>query len=329
MGENEEEAEANKEDKKTSTLHKKSDSKKGKDKKKEKKDTQIRRTLTVIENKGLISPPVHTTDMVQLSRGRLQALEDADEARRQREAALNDLEGYIYKVKGRINEEEDMLAKVSTEAQRQAVLDLGTELEDWLYEAEAKEADVSVFKSKHKELRKLAEPIFDRHVESTKRPEAVETARKTIATVRSKMAEWPEKRPWVNETEIAKVEGLLSVAEKWLDEKEVEQSTIEPSEEAVFRSEDVPKQLSVVAREFEKLLKKPKPAPPKVDKANSTTSADTNGTASANTTANATASANATAGTGNSTEPEVVNVNVEGDAAADKMASSDATDGEL
>merc|ERR1711916_426474 len=255
-----------------------------------------------IENKGLISPPVHTEDMVELSRGKLQALEDADEARRQREAALNDLEGYIYKVKGRINEDEDDLAKVSTDKQRQAVLDLGTELEDWLYEAEAKTADVSVFKGKHKELRRLAEPIFDRHVESTKRPEAVETARKTIATVRSKMAEWPEKRPWINETEIAKVEGLLGVAEKWLDEKEVEQNGIEPSAEAVFRSEDVPKQLSVVAREFEKLLKKPKPVPPKVDKTNSTASAD------------------ATAESGNSTEPEVVKINVEGDTAATSEA---------
>merc|ERR1711871_1263418 len=301
-----------KEEKAKSTLHKKSTDKK----KKEKKDTQIRRTLTVLENRGVISPPVYSDDMVDYSRGKLQALADADEARRQREAALNDLEGYIYKVKGRINEDEDDLAKVSTDKQRQAVLDLGSELEDWLYEAEAKTADVTVFKGKHKDLRRLAEPIFDRHVESSKRPEAVASARKTIASVRNKMAEWPEKRPWVNETEIAKVEGLLSVAEKWLDDKEVEQEAMEGSEDPVFRSEDVPKQLSVVAREFERLLKKPKPAPPKVEKSNSTANA------------NATVvDANATVvDGGNSTEPETVKVDVKGDAATDAEAGDAATD---
>ena len=141
---------------------------------------------------------------------------------------------------------------------------------------------MATFKAKHRELRKLAEPIFDRFAESSARPEAVKTARKTIATVREKLADWPTSRPWVNETEIAKVSDLLGKAEAWLDDKEQEQSAVDASEEPVFRSEDVPKQLTVVAREFERLLKKPKPAPPKVDKGNST--ANANATASSNTT---------------------------------------------
>ena len=99
--------------------------------------------------------------------------------------------------------------------------------------------------------------------------------------MREKLADWPTSRPWVNETEI-KVSDLLGKAEAWLDDKEQEQGAVDASEEPVFRSEDVPKQLTVVAREFERLLKKPKPAPPKVDKGNSTTNA--NATASSNTT---------------------------------------------
>ena len=269
--------------------------------------------LLVTESGAAPQPPVHSNDMIIASRAKLQALDDADEARKQREAALNDLEGYIYSVKGKIQEQEDELGAVSTTEQREAVLSVGTELEDWLYEAEAKSADVAMFKSKHRELRKLAEPIFDRFAESTARPEAVKTARKTIVTVREKLADWPVSRPWVNETEIAKVSDLLLKAEGWLDDKEAAQAKVSASEEPVFRSEDVPKQLSLVAREFEKLLKKPKPAPPKVEKSNST--------ASFNSTANSTAESNSTSTDG---EPVKVEVKVDEEAASGADSAKEA-----
>ena len=51
------------------------------------------------------------------------------QARQAREAALNDLEGYIYKVKNRLGDEEEELKKVSTEEQRQDVLTLSTTTE--------------------------------------------------------------------------------------------------------------------------------------------------------------------------------------------------------
>merc|ERR1712146_239096 len=213
------------------------------------------------------------------------------------EAALNDLEGYIYSVKGKIQEQEEVMNK-------------GTELEDWLYEAEAKTADVATFKAKHRELRKLAEPIFDRFIESTARPEAVATARKTIITVREKLAEWPTSRPWVNETEIAKVLEMLKKAEDWIDEKEAAQGTVAASEEPVFRSEDVPKQLSMVAREFERLLKKPKPAPPKVEKTNSAMASNsTNGDSTINSNST-TGSAGDNSTTTQETADEKVKVNI-------------------
>ena len=42
--------------------------------------------------------------------------------------------------------------QVSTEEQRQLILDLGSSTEDWLYD-EGRSADVSEFKTKHNDIR--------------------------------------------------------------------------------------------------------------------------------------------------------------------------------
>lgn len=45
----------------------------------------------------------------------------SDDERKAKEAALNELEAYIYKVKNRIIDDEDKLKLVSTDEQRQEV----------------------------------------------------------------------------------------------------------------------------------------------------------------------------------------------------------------
>ena len=122
----------------------------------------MRRTLSVSEDHHAVSPPAWTPMMIAEARGRLRALQAADQARQAREAALNDLEGYIYKVinclrivfficcsvalshclpyyriaftyvhqvKNRLSDEEEELKKVSTEEQRQDVLTLSSTTE--------------------------------------------------------------------------------------------------------------------------------------------------------------------------------------------------------
>lgn len=77
-------------------------SKKEADKKKSKKaaatDSTLRKTLLVTENLQAVSPASWVPWMVAESKARLAALTAADEARRANEAALNELETYIYKV---------------------------------------------------------------------------------------------------------------------------------------------------------------------------------------------------------------------------------------
>lgn len=75
-----------------------------------------------------------------------------DDERKAKEAALNELEGYIYKVKNRILDDEDKLKAVSTDEQRQEVLDLASATEDWLYD-EGRNQKVEVYRTKQADLR--------------------------------------------------------------------------------------------------------------------------------------------------------------------------------
>lgn len=75
----------------------KSDKKSKKDKK-AKKDNTLRRSLAVSENRLATQPPLWNDAFVAESKAKLHALNLADDARKAKEAALNELEGYIYKV---------------------------------------------------------------------------------------------------------------------------------------------------------------------------------------------------------------------------------------
>lgn len=272
-----------------SSKDKKSKDKKDKQQKKEKevkKDSTLRRVLTISENHKLVSPATWSASSIAEARTRLRALDLIDETRKAREAALNDLEGYIYSVKNKISDNEDGLKKVSTDEQRNEVLELASAAEDWLYD-EGRTADLAAYKAKHSELRLKAEAIFSRYSELSDRPAAVSKARKQLGEVRKKVDAWGEALPHVTEGEKEKLLEAVGKVESWLLEKEGLQAQRSAFEDAVFESADVPLQLKTVSLQFEKLMKKPKPPVEKEkvspvnskDSKNNSTSSASNSTA--------------------------------------------------
>jgi len=224
----------------------------------------LRRVLVVEENHRAVTPATWTPALISAAKARMRALSAADELRKAKEQALNDLEGYIYKVRNRVLDEAKELKTVSTEQQRQAVLDICQESETWL-EDEGQGQEVSVYKSKLSAIRRLAEPIFLRLSEVTARPTAVAKARRALSDVRNKVAEWAVKLPHVTDEEKKVVLEAADRAEKWLDDKEAAQKALASSDEPAFLSDDVPAQLKFLSGQFERLLRKPKPPPEKVN----------------------------------------------------------------
>lgn len=266
--------EAEGEEKKDDKKKAKKDSKKDKKSKKAKTDNVLRRNLGIVDNSPFILHPTYSSEQIIESRLKLKALKDTDDQRKAKEAALNDLEGYIYKVKNRIMDDEDKLKKVSTDEQRQEVLDLSNTTEEWLYEDQSA-MTVTDYKKKQKEISVKAEAIFLRFSELTARPKTVEKALATLANVTSKIETWNVSMPHITAAEIEKLQEVISKAQTWITENSEKQENSNPIEDPIFLSSDVAGQLKPVSLEFEKLMRKPKPVPPKVkSSANKTSSSN-------------------------------------------------------
>lgn len=280
----------------TSTDTKKN-SKDSKSKADKKKNNTLRKQLLIHVNRNMISPVVWSPTQIVEARLRLRALQDADDLRKAKEAALNELEAFIYKVKNRISDDEDKLKAVSTEEQRQEVVDLANAAEEWLYD-EGRDQSVEVYKNKQGSIASKANAIFKRHSEVAARQEAVTKAKGQLQEVRKIVDGWSEKSPHITEEEKQKLLEAVEKAEKWIQDKLDEQAKVSAFEEPVFDSTDVPLQLKNLSIMFDKLARKPKPAPPIVDK-NSTSSNSTD----------------------SSTGPETVKVEVNSDEASNSTSS--------
>ena len=283
---------------------------KAKKEKNQKKETVLRKTLNVVVNADLTSPPAWTPAMIAEARLRLRELTAADDLRKAKEAALNTLESFIYSSKGRIQDDEEELSAVSTEEQRQKVIDLGNEIEEWLYD-EGRNADLADYADKRKSLDDAFDPIIFRFDEVGKRAKVAERARKLMDKVESKMGDWAETMPHITEEETEKMAAALATFKEWLTGMEEEQAGTSAFEAPAYAASEVSVKMKPVSTLLDKLMKKPKPEPPKPEK--NETEASSN-----NTTADAT--------DGDDEEPIKVHVNVDvdsEDATTDEATSED------
>lgn len=230
---------------------------------KAKKDNVIRKSLKIAETYDIIRPGVWSDAHIAAARSRLAAMDAADAARKAREAALNDLEAYIYKVKNSLTDDEDNWKTVSTEEQRQEVVDLANAAEEWIYD-DGRNADVNEYKSKQGEVRKKAEAIFHRFSELTDRPKAVEKAQSAIRAVKAKIESWKAPESHITSKEIDSLVAAVAKVEEWLESKQELQLGLAPHEKPAFDSDDVVTTMEPLSNLFKKLLAKPVPAPKKV-----------------------------------------------------------------
>lgn len=280
-----------------------------KKKAKKEKDRTLKRTLLVDYDVAATTPPQWPESQVQEARRRLTALDVIDRQRKEREAALNALEGYMYLVKNKISDNAEELSAVSTTEERQAVVDLCDQTEEWLY-GEGREQPVTAYTGKEKDVKTLAEPIFRRHAELTERPSAVAKTKKQLEGIRKRAAGWSETMPQITANETEKMLELVDKVDSWLAEREAEQAVKTSFEEPAFYSTDIAPQMKPVANLLDRLLKKPKPAPPLKVSTNSSTvnvTSDENSTETEST--NSTEGADSPAGedstaTGEKAEPD-------------------------
>ncbi|KAB5585575.1 Hsp70 protein-domain-containing protein [Coniochaeta sp. 2T2.1] len=118
-----------------------------------------------LEKKGV--PSLAKSDVTAL-KDRIKAFEASDRSRRQREEILNQLEGFTYKVRDFLDNDEFVAA--ATAQEKAALEKKGLETSEWLYE-EGHDASHEELRTRLKALKDVVSPIQKRVEEAAKRPE--------------------------------------------------------------------------------------------------------------------------------------------------------------
>lgn len=127
-----------------------------------------------LEKAGL--PTLSKSDITAL-KDRLKAFEASDRSRRQREEALNQLEGFTYKVRDLLDNEK--FAEAATSAEKEALEKKGLETSEWLYE-EGADASREELRSRLKALQEIVNPIQKRIEEASQRPQLINSLKEQL-----------------------------------------------------------------------------------------------------------------------------------------------------
>jgi hypoxia up-regulated 1 len=134
------------------------------------------------EVKGL--PQLPTSEIARM-KSRIAAFDDSDRSRRLREEALNQLEGFIYKVRDLLDSEEFVAA--STAEERATLETKYTAASDWIYSGGA-DASREELKAKLKEMKDIVGPIQTRKDEATTRPEQLKLLQEALNQTQTMIA---------------------------------------------------------------------------------------------------------------------------------------------
>jgi hypoxia up-regulated 1 len=288
---------------------------------KEKKKVHKRALTVKAYHVGRVQP--HTPELITASKAKLLELAQSDKERMMLEESKNRVESYIYRIKNKLTDDEEAIAKVSTEKQRAECQKLAEDAEEWLYD-DGYNADLATMEDKYAELSVPFEKIQLRVDEETARPEAVEKLKSKLTEVEALMTKWETTMPQVTKEEIAKVTVKVKEATTWLEKREKEQSKKKPHQEPAFTSADIPPQFEPVESLVVRLSRKPKPKPEK-KKANAT---QTNATDANATETNAT-DANATEASASETNATDANATKEDESGETAESTSEASKEEV
>ncbi|RDX66828.1 Heat shock 70 kDa protein 17, partial [Mucuna pruriens] len=203
-------------------------------------------------------------DFLAEAKRKLQALDKKDADRKRTAELKNNLEGYIYTTKEKI-ETLDEFEKVSTSEERQSFIEKLDQVQDWLY-TDGEDANATEFQERLSQLKSVGDPIFFRLKELTARPAAVEHAHKYINELKQIVQEWKEKKSWLPQERVDEVIKISEKLKNWLDEKEAEQKKTSGFSKPAYTSEEVYLKVLDLQNKVASINRIPKPKP-KVEKA--------------------------------------------------------------
>lgn len=211
---------------------------------------------------------------------KLEALNIKDAERKRTAELKNNLEGYIYATREKLESEE--YEKISSSQERQSFIEKLDEVQEWLY-TDGEDASATKFEERLGSLKSNGDPIFFRFNELTARPAACELAQKYLGELQQIVHGW-EAKSWLPKERIDKVLKDAENFKKWLAEKEAEQKKTLPFSTPAFTSEEVYEKVFDLQDKVASINRIPKPKPkvekPVKNETESSSEADANTTSS-------------------------------------------------
>lgn len=256
--------------------------------KKEKKKTKIEKSTQTIVHRQSLTIKYDDKEGImgmQMSGKELEAakkvlkdLEAADIERVERADALNALEGFILEIRSKVRgvDEEDDIYKVSTEEDREKLVEAFDRGEDWMYTDEARQT--ANLRKKHFELQKLYEPMETRAKEMAIRPGAFKNLQAGLNLALEKMGELRKLHIERNSKKVGEFDKFTEFcqsAKTWISEQQQAQDKKPPTENPAVTVKDIIAKGMELKKQVEKIINlelppAPKPSPETTDKKTNT-----------------------------------------------------------
>lgn len=196
------------------------------------------------------------------AKARFQKLAEKEQNMAKITGLKNELEATLYSSREKL--ESDVIVSVSTEEQREAVLKLCTDSEEWMYEASD---DLHEYEKKLGDIQNVLGPIEERAAEAEARLDLPGSVKEMVQEIKSIQQQVVKNMSWVNESKTADAAAKLTEFEEWWVKKQEQQAALPSHEAPAYTKAAVMEKLDAVHKEWDKLKKIKKPKAPKVAKA--------------------------------------------------------------
>lgn len=206
------------------------------------------------------------------SRATLAALNAAANDRTARADALNALEGLVLQARASLRlggDDSEALEVVSTEAEREALIELMDAAEDWMYTDAA--GSTAALVAKKEEVSAAVSPLFTRATDYAARPKAVASLREALAqsaalttaarAARNAPSGDSDEAKAAAEQVLAAAESAAAVATTWLTDVETAASGQPATGNVGYTAAQVEEQAAAVRRAAGAVRKLPPPLP--------------------------------------------------------------------
>ena len=169
-------------------------------------------------------------------------------------AAKNDLESFIYSTRGKINDD-SIWQKVTTETERQKLLEILSINEEWIYSAEAAAADKAGFAAKLVEVKNFFAEATLRADEFVARAEIDDTVKAIVAEANEACEHVLQNKTWMGTEDVYRLRNDTADLQKYYAEVKEQQKSKSDAEAPAFLVKDVKKKLAVISKEAKRLVR--------------------------------------------------------------------------